>query len=1186
MGQSSKEILSINKGTGSDAMIHGGVTAAALATASASFGRTLDISAQFDVEANLNGSAGEVISASLEGGLQGHVGARIRAGFPLDLFYGCGLIVQGRLEASASAYVKASVKLELDALRDAIAIDLDPIMSDLLEVFLEEVNVEAGIWARAQFAAAAVGEISILGNLLPSPGTPTPGFSMRLQFGAGLGAGVGYDFLSNIGIEDPRRLYQRLLDRLMVVVEGRSKELELTLGQSNLGPLRCAVRVLNSVLPLAALAAFDVGAGLMPGRGPEGATKSVDTIAADFAKAALEQVLGQVLEEWVVGFQQLFMDSAVLQMLIEADREERQGILAALEGAVISLAEPGVNHSATQVLDAVHSLLAPFDSILGVVATGSEKTEWLKIEGVVWAADFIISHGMGTARPGPPAQLYEFLRESLDGNPVVMGASQAAEYLLSIGPFDQDAKHDGRAALSWILDTLGSASISEALGVLLAGYTGGQGLQADGLSRALAHAVSKALVDNVLPNLLDPLAKADAIAGTVIESVVAPLLDVFASVVLDLPADIQDEDHLLRVREQLSAALLQPLALMVVRTTDSLLHQALEAAGPALVDLGSDIEKSQALKVVCTTIQLALFPNPLALVVTTSTANRLLKLVAKLMTEWDVEHRPAIMQKCQAILAAGMSDTASRQQTLESLRSTNDPPVSNQLGDLADEVARSVWALVELTVAESDEILSGMLTDSFDDAASVLGNAATIGIAAANKAVEELRHQSENLEKWLKELNDEAIRLAAAISEAIGKLAEHLEAIISGILPAIREAGWQILLDVCPDDAEPLLGLALPAYNAMFNLSADLLTAPLGTVAASFYWVHERLLTLIDGNLIAADRIRSELRTYLMELTFPDLAFDVKVYIPAQVSIASFTIGMSTIKELVIDALLSNESIISVLDKLSESGRALSAVNTKKAMAWAQQSGLGALAGAENELKTLTTGIPPKIRIDVVPKKAADRGLSVHIAVLNVSRSYLNRVMDVPTRISLQLNGKEIKYDPNQWVDGDDGSISLTCKIVPSTINLTVEAPLPIMPMHPLELPRGSRLSFDPNGNGHEMKLIFDWKPELLNRALSHPLVKNLTSFGRAPGSGNAGESAERLAHRPVAMATMALSPNMIGPGTEMRLVTEPSPELTIVSPGPTLLGCIGRNILSVMVGDGADNSAAAYVQFYLRSKS
>ncbi|MEO5997116.1 MAG: hypothetical protein ABIN89_10260 [Chitinophagaceae bacterium] len=186
-------------------------------SANAELRRGINLSAGFDFAASAQGVLGKGLSAKVTAGVNARAGVALQAAFPLDLFKEAGIIARFQAQAAAAAYVGATVGLEFNVFREQIGTLIPSPLDELLDVFLEEIELSAGFWGRAAFAAEIRGEAVLAGSL--SPTAPNdPGFSFSLQYAAGLGYGAGKEFVTNIKFVEPQRLLDRIADRMVRIV--------------------------------------------------------------------------------------------------------------------------------------------------------------------------------------------------------------------------------------------------------------------------------------------------------------------------------------------------------------------------------------------------------------------------------------------------------------------------------------------------------------------------------------------------------------------------------------------------------------------------------------------------------------------------------------------------------------------------------------------------------------------------------------------------------------------------------------------------------------------------------------------------------------------------------------------------------------------------------------------------------
>ena len=244
------ELFSITASTPADGRRHGAAAASGRASASAALERGLDLSARVEIGANVDASIRDQVSGTFTGGVAGKAGIALQAKFPLDLFREAGIIARVQAQAEAGAYLRAALGLELQVFRDLVRGQFEGPLRELCDIFLEEAVVEAGLWARAAFAAEMVAEATLTGSLVSS-GSGSPGFSFSAEYGMGLLYGSGASFLANIGFTDPRRLLNRLSDRLTALVVAEAERHVATLSGPDRDAAAEALTILRILLPLA-----------------------------------------------------------------------------------------------------------------------------------------------------------------------------------------------------------------------------------------------------------------------------------------------------------------------------------------------------------------------------------------------------------------------------------------------------------------------------------------------------------------------------------------------------------------------------------------------------------------------------------------------------------------------------------------------------------------------------------------------------------------------------------------------------------------------------------------------------------------------------------------------------------------------------------------------------------------------
>ena len=88
-----------------------------------------------------------------------------------------------KLITEAKAFARLDVNLLLGDFTNQLPADLPKAWGTLVQIFLDEVDISAGVFGRIAFAAEIVGEAVLVGSLLPGPGGTSAGFTLSAQYG-------------------------------------------------------------------------------------------------------------------------------------------------------------------------------------------------------------------------------------------------------------------------------------------------------------------------------------------------------------------------------------------------------------------------------------------------------------------------------------------------------------------------------------------------------------------------------------------------------------------------------------------------------------------------------------------------------------------------------------------------------------------------------------------------------------------------------------------------------------------------------------------------------------------------------------------------------------------------------------------------------------------------------------------
>jgi hypothetical protein len=253
------------------------------AQATANLHRGINLGASGGAAVELNGRLAKYLTLDLTAKADVNIELKAQAQQLVDLFEEMGVAIRLRADLEAGASVSLAIGLQMSDFLEAAGEIIKPgsIGMDLLEIFLDEVVFEAGVYAQAAFSAMAYANISCTGNIV-TVDDRKPGFYIVGDFGVGWAAGAGYRMFADVGIADPRRWVQRSVDTVV----------DHTLIQ--LHPLidPAVGHLLNEVqAPSKAALRLAFEAGLALSKDPQGAIASAKPVAKELALRCVQIIL-------------------------------------------------------------------------------------------------------------------------------------------------------------------------------------------------------------------------------------------------------------------------------------------------------------------------------------------------------------------------------------------------------------------------------------------------------------------------------------------------------------------------------------------------------------------------------------------------------------------------------------------------------------------------------------------------------------------------------------------------------------------------------------------------------------------------------------------------------------------------------------------------------------------------------
>jgi hypothetical protein len=268
-------------------------------TGNLSLRRGVDIDLGLMAIVNLDASFSHFLAADLEGEAQAQASIRGQIQLPINLFTEVGLAV--RLQAIAELAAGIRLGIGLSAAEFLELTDADPRMQGvparLIRIFLEEVEVKAGFYAKAALSAQAYANFVITGSAIANPQQGTAsGFTIAAGAGAGLKAGAGFQVFARVDVENFSKLVGRSID---VLVDESIKSLASALPDTDTGT-RDRLWSLRTPIKISLRLAYELGEQLAV-RNSLHSMEGQDQVSLRVLQVILEELQRASLEGFLVG---------------------------------------------------------------------------------------------------------------------------------------------------------------------------------------------------------------------------------------------------------------------------------------------------------------------------------------------------------------------------------------------------------------------------------------------------------------------------------------------------------------------------------------------------------------------------------------------------------------------------------------------------------------------------------------------------------------------------------------------------------------------------------------------------------------------------------------------------------------------------------------------------------------------
>jgi hypothetical protein len=1057
------ELFNLSATTPSDGMAHGSAAAHGEVYASAVTRRGIDLRLGFDFSANASGALGNELSAKVAAGVNARAGVALQAAIPLDLFKEAGIVARFQAQAAAAAFVSASVGLELDVFRQRVSGLVAAPLDQLLEIFLDEIEVSAGIWGRAAFAAEILGEAALVGSLLATATRPA-GFSFSLQYAAGLGYGAGKEFVANIGFRDPRRLLDRLADRMTTIV---LHEAELALAQQPEAVRRAAATPLalsRVLIPLGTRTALRVGFELASSASAERRDAASRAVLDAFAQQAQSLLFQAIADLAFARVADLVSPATVLGSIIHDSQRTAQA-----RAELLTLRQRLVALQQLQPIDAsawisgIVSLLEPISNLLNLAVVPDAAAKDVRHAlAMLWSAGVLLERVLAwydsparaagavfdntpVAVPsagGIPALIAEATgRASGEGLRLVDIAAFLVRADLAIGEF-RAAVPQLAEALDWIQEIAGSPGGQVFREILIELIEA----DSDGVEALLTRLGSRAgtiLESEILPRVLNPIKARDpdnAALQQLIDELITPLLVALPGVVLPRLPAVGTESGALRLREALSAILLQSLAEFTISTVDVLLAHALDEGEKAMRDLASKIELLGKSWGGLGVIMMAAAAAPLPIKITPQEVRVLLELAADISKLVNEQEREPILAALRALLRLGFDSDSGREAALQTLTTSDEAPAREELEQALTRVRDGSWAVIGRVAPKALELLAIhylggalVIAEAIAEGAKEVVKAVENGVALIAAEVAELLNR-------VQELAGRALLFAGEFAGHIRSIAERVQSFNTSVVNSVRAAGLALvgpLLGELPDWAQDALRAL---YNALFDAAESLLNAPLAVLASVAGWIENICTTA--ASLRASD-VKDELRRQISASTAVDLHFDLALWVdpppilgydapPFKIfDIGRVTIPAGDVLAAIANTVLGDAIVDPTIDAAVEAERNRRAAKAEEETVRQLLTGAEERQKAQGDAARLVPGAPLVIQIIEPGGESIHQGSArFTVRIQGANRTFVQSLLGVPPRVELRVNGQLYRYDPAHWMERN-GGIEFTAVLIP-----------------------------------------------------------------------------------------------------------------------------------------------------------
>jgi hypothetical protein len=1212
------EVFRLGATTPPNAFAHADAYLQASAQANWAFRRGIDLTAGFDLQGKVEAAAGgSGVAASFAAGVDISHALAVQAALPIDLFSadGAGLVARLQAKLALTAFVTAAISLDRAVLGQKVHAQFSGPMASLLDIVLDELDVSAGFWGRESIAIQAVGEAVLAGTLLPSADGGA-GLSFSARYETAYIYGAGTHFITNLGFAHPQRLFTRLAgaisDELLALVTPDDPD-EASVVAVGLGAL-------HTLLPVAVRGLLQLGMALAGDPAAASSTATSTLVSSLIAQG--QQVVLQAVSDLAMGLLGDALTDArlvsALSRLTAADIQAVTGQLTTLQGDFQALTGTDIS-DIDQWLTGLLTCMGDIDTMLtsltglGVpAAVTGDVQSWAALS---WAAGTLLQRiiswadGASTGSPfssdpvtpTPAASLAAAVKKG--GGTV--SYKDVATYLITSPIVTNDLETALRnaipqagAAFDWLNTVLGSGQ-GQLLQTLFQDLAAPSAQQATTLITQLGAAASDALTRHILPELLEPLAAAetDPAVAAFVEDVVKPCLTALPQTILPGLAGLGTGDATLRMREAVSALLLQIVEHFLATTLKALIDWALTNAKAALNTAADDVSTqgtaAKAVRDIDALAAVLLAGDPLTVLLLPSPSDVVGILRLAGTVAYDLQQlSDDLFALVDSLMQFALGSDATRPASMQALTGTDQPVDQTGLTQALRKVGDGAVKTAGDVLDDLPALIANHVLNEPAEIVAIIEQIAGQFVAGLNTAMKKIKDGINDLVTVINNLDADFQRALRSIGQEVTAFGTQVQSLIQQALDAVRYEGYRLILNLMGVDAPHswVQHAIVDLYNALFDAIeglADLLGGILGAAAEA---LGEVLTAIAGGAHHTQSSADGAVRQGMLAASSADLNFDLKVsaWGVTVLDLGTVTISAGSIGGALHDLVAGDTTCQSTLGLGVQLATGAAGTAAQKAAAQTQQAaGTKDLTGLQATIAGFTLAAAPVVQIVTpAPGASVPSGARVLISITGVNRGFVENTLGVAPRIVITVNGTRWTYQASDWVADDN------------PWNLILQADLVAWP-----LSGGTAAGASPVAPPLAPQSVETAPPVTATFAGRAGTLLLRSTLPPAPGTPSQPSQPVDMTEQPWtrrALLRQALADpsgtvtgalagagqfTAMGPGAGQRFpvftpapwnLSPPAPDPAISRSVPVMAGKFGLNTISVAVADGAGHTATA----------